>query len=118
MLLGIVDAGENARIGLTEIAGKVLEYFSDAAIGLRTTQIVKLKFYPQKPASSLVEHIGRERLVNVHALRSFGQSFKNLFFKGGITKYQFIPSDQITDGMLEEAVNVISDSVGSNTAFK
>jgi hypothetical protein len=45
-LLRVVDAGEKAAICFNEVTGKILEYFSDAAIGLRTTQIVKLKFHP------------------------------------------------------------------------
>jgi hypothetical protein len=39
-LLGIIDAGEKAVIGLAEVAGKVLQYLSNTTVGLRTAQIV------------------------------------------------------------------------------
>jgi hypothetical protein len=57
-LLGIIDAGEKAVVGLAEVAGKVLQYLSNTTVGLRTAQIVELEFHPKKPARVLVKDTG------------------------------------------------------------
>jgi hypothetical protein len=57
-LLGIIDAGEKAVVGLAEVARKVLQYLSNTTVGLRTAQIVELEFHPKKPARVLVKDTG------------------------------------------------------------